>query len=414
MIGVANCLAAGLGGFGSFHAVGLTQLAHRLFGTPTRVVGVTASIVLLALLLGGASLFALLPVVLIAGVLGYIGIDLLYRWTWVERRRMPAQDFAIVLLILAVAATLGFIPAVVTGALAACARFVLVYSRLQVIRSRQTGATRLSSVERSEPAVRTLMARGPETLIFELQGYLFFGTASRLGAAIGREIEEGDADARQVVVDFRRVLGLDMSAAYQLVRLARAAERRGLTLSLTGLDAATRARLLDLGVHSEALALATLDEALLESEARTLAAGDAEPWERTRLGVLLQAIEASGMGEVLARETVPAGATLLRQGDASDGLLLLERGRSSPASQVRTPGRCGWQPSFLAPWWARSATMPAPPAQRPCAPRSRASSAGSPPRRWRASPAKSPGSRGSSTAGWPASSRAGWRALPPS
>lgn len=327
VMGVANCLSAGFGGFGSFHAVGLTQLAQRLSGAPSRLVGLATSVLLLGLLAGGAALFAYLPVVLVAGVIGYVGIDLFYQWLWVERRRMPAQDFAIVLLILAVAAAFGFIPAVVTGALAACARFVLVYARLQVIRSRQTAATRLSSVERPEAAVRTLMARGAETLIFELQGYLFFGTASRLGAAIGREIEEAGAEVRQLVVDFRRVPGLDMSAAHQLVRLAHAAERRGLTLSLTGLDAATRARLLELGLDTRALAFATLDAALLESEERVLAAADAEPGEATRLGALVRAIEASGMGEVLARETVPAGATLLRQGAPSGDLLLLERGR---------------------------------------------------------------------------------------
>jgi SulP family sulfate permease len=171
------------------------------------------------------------------------------------------------------------------------------------------------------------MARGAETLIFELQGYLFFGTASRLGAAIGREIEEAGAEVRQLAVDFRRVPGLDMSAAHQLVRLAHAAERRGLALSLTGLDATTRSRLLDLGVDARVLAFATLDVALLESEERALAAADAEPWEATRLGALVQAIEASGMGEIFARETVPAGATILRQGETSGDLLLLERGR---------------------------------------------------------------------------------------
>ena len=414
-MGVANCLSAAFGGFGSYHAVGLTQLARRLSGAPSRLVGLVSSVFLLGVLTGGAALLANLPVVLVAGVVGYVGIDLFYQWAWVERRRMPAQDFAIVLLILAVAAAFGFIAAVVTGALAACAQFVLVYARLPVIRSRQTGATRLSSVERPEAAVLTLMARGAETLIFELQGYLFFGTASRLGAAIGREIEEAGAEVRQVVVDFRRVPGLDMSAAYQLMRLTRAAERRGLTVALTGLDAATRARLLDLGVDAPAVAFATLDEALLASEERALAAGDAEPWEGTRLGALVQAIEASGIGEILARETVPAGATLLRQGDPSGGLLLLERGRlfASVAGpddrEVRVAtflpgamlGEIGYYPGIprnrdrVAPRW-RTSSLP-----------------GSRPRRWRAWRG-SAHNRAEFHRRWRASSRVAWRAPPPS
>ncbi len=53
VMGVANCLSAGFGGFGSFHAVGVTQLARRLFGAPSRVVGLASSVFLVGVLTGG-------------------------------------------------------------------------------------------------------------------------------------------------------------------------------------------------------------------------------------------------------------------------------------------------------------------------------------------------------------------------
>ena len=92
-----------------------------------------------------------------------------------------------------------------------------------MIRGRLTGALRPSTTERSEPSVRTLaLARGQETLIFELQGYVFFGTAHALFSQLrARHRAAGDDDLQRDRLDFRRAQGLDVSAVFNL-RQARA------------------------------------------------------------------------------------------------------------------------------------------------------------------------------------------------
>ena len=140
------------------------------------------------------------------------------QWLWIERQRLQLADVLLVLAILAVAVTVGFLEAIVAGTLAASALFILSYSRLDVVRGRMTGQLRLSTTERSEASVSTDdFARGGETLILELQGYVFFGTAHALIGRLRAEIaSRGEAAVRNVIVDFRRVQGLDASAVFNL------------------------------------------------------------------------------------------------------------------------------------------------------------------------------------------------------
>ena len=147
-VGVANLLAGLGGGVTGYHVLGCTLLAHRLIGVDSRWIGVGVGLTAGAILAGGASVLGMLPVAAFAAFLAFLGLDLLYQWLWVERRRLPLPDFLLVLAMLVVSVTMGFLQAIALGVLAASALFVFAYSRLDVVRGRLSGALRLSTTER--------------------------------------------------------------------------------------------------------------------------------------------------------------------------------------------------------------------------------------------------------------------------
>ena len=329
-VGVANLLAGLGGGVAGYHILGGTLLANRLTGASSRWIGVGVGLTSAVALVAGASVLSVLPVGVFAAVLAFLGIDLLHPWLWVERPRLALPDFLLVLAILAIAVTVGFLQAIAVGVLAASALFVFAYSRLDVIRARLTGATRLSTTERPDPAVRRLVARGGETLVIELQGYVFFGTAHALLSELTRHVAEPGATVRNAVLDFRRVEALDASAVFNLGKLEQICSQHGVRLLFAGLRPALRRQVERAGLAGRVAIVPTLDEALAGIEEAVLADDADAPDAASDAGFAALLARAAAAGLPLAEpETVRAGTEVLRQGDPSDSLVFLEQGRLS-------------------------------------------------------------------------------------
>jgi SulP family sulfate permease len=198
--------------------------------------------------------------------------------------------------------------------------------------------------------------------ILELQGLVFFGTANRLLEQVRRRVDDPDQPApRFVLLDFRQVDGLDASAVLSFARMKQLAQARGFVLVLTALSDPVRQRLaseictgedqalchidldLDHGVEwceeqLLALAIAGPDGAVAQT-----ADEPGEPWQVDGLASLLEAIggqagvqggteglvsiSASELGEFLERREVSKGQYLIHQGDAPQGLYVLETGQ---------------------------------------------------------------------------------------
>lgn len=121
-VGIANLAAAMVGGMVGYHLVSQTLFAKALKITG-RAAGISVTLITLAVLFLGTTYLSVLPIGVFAAVIAFLGIDLLVTWLWVERRRLPFRDFLVVVLILAVAATIGFLQAIATGIIAAFAPF---------------------------------------------------------------------------------------------------------------------------------------------------------------------------------------------------------------------------------------------------------------------------------------------------
>ena len=232
-VGIANLAAAMVGGMVGYHLVSQTLFAKALKITG-RAAGISVTLITLAVLFLGTTYLSVLPIGVFAAVIAFLGIDLLVTWLWVERRRLPFRDFLVVVLILAVAATIGFLQAIATGIIAASLLFIFAYSQVDVVRLKTTGARKRSGVERGQRDLEVLAERGDRLAIYELSGYLFFGTAHRLISEISEDLVAQSKEF--LLLNFRRVQGVDASAAFALGRLAQHCAANGVTLIFCGLS----------------------------------------------------------------------------------------------------------------------------------------------------------------------------------
>lgn len=328
-VGAANMVAALAGGMVGYHHLSPTLFARAL-GMPGPLCGVAVALVCAITLFFGAGVLSLLPVGVFASVIAFLGIDLLYTWLWVERRRLSTRDFAIVLVILAVAATVGFLQAIAIGIAASALLFIVAYSRVDVVRLRTSAAALRSRVERPEHELRCLAEHGGQAAVYVVGGYLFFGTATRLLDELLGRIAQASGQLRYLILDLRRVPGMDGSAGFALVKLHRACRAAGVDLLLSDVEPALGRDL--------ARALAAEGEPPRAFERLQDAVGYVE--EELLAACLPGGVVASGFLEELAHVhpgfeaqehfktmEVPAEWEVLAQGSPENGMIVLLSGR---------------------------------------------------------------------------------------
>jgi len=327
-LGLANLACALTGGL-----AGGISISRSIANQAARASGpgsgwVQAATSLLALAWAGPVL-ALVPKPLLGGLLVSIGIGMLKTWVLDSRARITRGAHATVLAMLVVTALFGFLPAVCIGVLACCVDFAVASSRLPPVRRLVARSAWPGRVEHGPAATRLLAAAGSGLCIVELQGVLFFGSATRL-------VDELDAvlaapqPPRWLLLDFQRVPSLDSSAAQTLLKLDKAARQAGAQLHCSGLPDAQRQLLAAAGfapgpaqLHADIdAAVRTWDDGVLAQQPG--ADGDVHAWLAQELG------SAAAAQQVLAHfDTLQlaAGDTLFNQGDAPDALYLLAEGR---------------------------------------------------------------------------------------
>jgi SulP family sulfate permease len=346
--GAANVVAGIGGGLIGFHALSLTTLAHRA-GARTRLPGVVGASICVLTLVFGAGALSLFPKPVLGGLLLYLGLGFLLDWVVLTWHRLPRVDYALVVVILMVIAMFGFLIGVGVGMLVALVMFVVEYSRGDVVSRAISGAAYRSNVDRDPGHVAILRARGEQIQAFELQGYLFFGTASSLLDRIKERLEESlQQEVRFVVLDFRRVSGLDSSAVLAFTKAEQLTSAKGITLVLTGLDEKRR-RQLERGGFVEnpeggVRFLPDLDRGAQWCEDRLLEEAGAPPTEappplEDQLRAALGSVDPKWVLPYLEAVEVEAGETVMRQDEPSDGLYFLESGRLTVQLESPEGGR---------------------------------------------------------------------------
>ena len=236
--GVANVISGAAGGMVGFHTIAHTSVAYRL-GAPSRLVPWIAAVVPLATLTAGTVVIARLPRPVLGALLLFVGAMFLIEWLVDNRSRVPAREYAVIWVIVVTMAAVGPLEGVAVGLLVALVSFVVAYSRIEVVRHAIDGASYQSAVERPEAERESLRQHGHEREYWQLQGFVFFGTAHALVQRAAARAADASRPLRYLVIDFARVTDIDSSAARSVAGMQRLAADRDFVLALASLRPST-------------------------------------------------------------------------------------------------------------------------------------------------------------------------------
>ncbi|MFZ5819801.1 MAG: SulP family inorganic anion transporter [Chloroflexota bacterium] len=337
--GIANLVSGLAGGMVGYHTLSLSSFSYRM-GARGRLPGLVGGAICLAMLFAGSALLAYFPVPILGGLLLFLGLDFLFEWVIVGWSKLSRTDYAVVLLILIVIGATNFLVGVGVGLVAAIILFVVNYSRINVVHHALSGAEIKSNVERCAYHQRVLKERlGHHVYILELQGFLFFGTANALLDRIRSRVRDGNhPPLRYILLDFRRVTGMDSSAVISFVKGKQLAEVQEITLVLTHLAEPIRRRLEMDGLSEKDPAVhifPDLDHGLEWCEEQLL---DIEQVTTLHTPITLTAqLVDSGFEKTdtkrllnyLERVEFKEGETIIHQGDEADRMYFVEMGAVS-------------------------------------------------------------------------------------
>ncbi|TFK51603.1 hypothetical protein OE88DRAFT_1629548 [Heliocybe sulcata] len=379
--GYSNLLAGLLGTVPNYLVYVNTLLFYRV-GGDTRVAGFMLAAATAVLLVVGTGPIAYIPVMVVGALIFVLGIDLVKEAVWDTRRRVSRFEYITIVSIMVVMTVWDFVMGVLFGIVVSCFFFVLQNSQRRSVRALHTGETVMSTVRRPSAHRAYIREVSKQTTILRLQGFLFFGTIAHVEETI-RALVAGRTPVRFLVLDFALVAGVDMSAAEALVRVQRVLwARRVVLVVCAGGDALGNVRLVqeegveafeslndalewtenaylrtwfaaqkeerdpialpgrqdtDLGLH-QSLSSSPRRSHLADVGNRTIArehpvdlsTGEAEPYS-----TLVKAFASYGdadpalfakLRSYLDRVPLPEGRVLWQQGDAPDGLYIIEAG----------------------------------------------------------------------------------------
>ena len=187
--GLGNILGGLLGGIVSYHALTDTAISYKI-GKGSRLSGWVVAAVYALPLFFGAAVLSYVPKIMLGSLLILFGLSFLYEWIYQSLFSFSRLEYLVILLILIVIATLGYLQGVGVGIVAAVVLFVVNYSRVSVTRHALTGSERQSRVTRNPLQRKSLLEQGDQTFILQLQGFIFFGTANKLLEQVRNRIEQ--------------------------------------------------------------------------------------------------------------------------------------------------------------------------------------------------------------------------------
>jgi SulP family sulfate permease len=333
--------AANLGSFlvGSpiaYHSVSYAGFVTRM-NAGGRLAALVGSLVCAAAALFGMSALSLFPKAVLGGTIVVIGAGFLMDVLYDGWRRLDRSDYAVGVGMLIVVAVFGLLPAVGVGLVASVVIFAVNYARTDVIYQEATGSELGSNVERSARQNQVLRDTGEQIRVLKLRGLIFFGTAYSIFEGIQRRLEDASRPRiRFLVIDFRRVRGLDASAEMVFQRILSFAQTQQCFVLLSSLSPSIErqlhARIGTDAADSGALSFRDLDHALEWCENRILTSFglNTQGGRRSIRELLERLLDRSDLAERLApyldRHEIDTGQKLIAEGDEADRVYIVLSG----------------------------------------------------------------------------------------
>lgn len=334
--GVSNVLTGFFAGLVGFQQLSMSAMNLKT-GAQSRLTGLFAAGVCLAALVAGISFISIFPKVILGGLLLFLGMTFLYEWVYETWFKLPKADYFIILMILSVIATVGFLEGVVVGIIAAVILFAINYSQVKVVKHSLTAATYQSRIDRPKLHKRILNRYGNQVLILELQGYIFFGTANHLleqiRAHIGSYANKGLCF---LVLDFSQVTGIDSSVVFSVRKMSQLVKNNQVTVVMTGMSEGIRSFLSRSGVfdsdENSFQIMPDLDHGVEWCEDRLLESTGVinktkQKSFQDQLADMIGDEElTSRIMNYLEKQELPAGVHLIHLGDSPGAMYFIEQG----------------------------------------------------------------------------------------
>jgi SulP family sulfate permease len=265
-------------------------------------------------------------------MLVFLGLSFIVEWVWDRRRSLPRIEYVVVLVILTVVVGRGYLAGIVVGLVLAVGLFAVSYGRVDLLHEVTFGEVYRSNVDRPSAERERLRALADRVQILRVSGHMFFGSTNRLLERI-RARAESETPPRFLVIDLRRVAGVDASAVAALAKAERLASAQGAEIVLTGASEAVRTRLERGGVLGTQglVSFATdLEGGLQRCEEALLEGAVAEDDGVTNPDGL-----PPGLAPYLDRVPLAEGTVLLQQDEPPGDIYVLAEGRL--AVETSTP-----------------------------------------------------------------------------
>jgi SulP family sulfate permease len=319
---------------------------YERFGASSRWMPLVSGAVLLGVAAIGGWLIAFMPKLLVGATVFLFAFQMLYEWLYENVRGFQPIDYTIVLIILGTVIFVGFMSGILVGILLALLLFVLRYSMISAVHGRHSLADYRSSVERSASSIQLLDQYGSEALVYTLRGFLFFGTANAILDTIRDDpgIQNGKFVA--ILLDLKRVTGIDISALNTFVQIKKICESAGVQLVYSGIPEETKKSFMLLDtvskVHSNDLVFKESDYAVEYMEGLLLDKYASESPERSIEDHLIKIFNDKEKARILKGALTAIeckeGETLFSQGDPDGGFYILERGSLTAYIQTSMNG----------------------------------------------------------------------------
>ncbi len=338
--GLGNLASTAVGGIPGAGTMGAT-LVNISSGAQTRRSGLIEGVLAIVTLVLLGPAIAWVPIAALAGILIVVGVRMFDRKSLLLlRSRSTILDFAVIVAVVIVAETVGLIPASAVGLGLAIMLFLREQIGGAVVRRKLYGNEMFSKQVRLPGEMAMLEQRGGRTVIYELQGSLFFGTTDQLYSALEPELK--NTERAYFILDMRRVQSVDVTAAHMLENIEHLLRERGgfLIFSHLPLNVPTgqhlenyfdqvglvrgERRVRTFGHRDEALEWVEdhiLGGALLER-------ADEQPLELREIELFKARTDETiaALADCMAMKSYKAGQAIFARGDTGDSLFLIRRG----------------------------------------------------------------------------------------
>ena len=233
--GTTNVVNSFLGAPVSYIYVSSTILANNI-GANYRIVGALTGCIYLSVLIAGGTLLSCFPKFVAGGLLFYLGLSMLKEWLIDTRKSIPMIDYSVILGIIIIVEFFGFLQGIALGIIVSVVIFVFRYSSINIIKNIFDGSNVKSSKDRSIPDQRLLDYNVDQLITLQLQGFIFFGTASSLYEKVKSLVSDLDGSLQFVLMDFKLVQGIDSSAVKCFQKLALYLSKENIGLVMVNLS----------------------------------------------------------------------------------------------------------------------------------------------------------------------------------